>query len=295
MSKFRVRAPSQLLLAAVAALLAAAPSPVFGQEDSRIEGFTEPYADLRLAAAEMGTVAEVAAREGDQVSAGQLLASLDDAVLKAALEVARAGMQSVGALNSAMADLKIRKTELEKLTELRERNHASQQEVDRVAGEIAVAEARVQAVREELEIKRLEFERIKAQLGQRQIRTPISGVVVEVFKDQGEFVSPTDPVVARVVQLDPLLVVFSIPVEHRGAVSKGQSVPMQIGTSAAVAEGIVEYVSPAADASSGTVRVKVKLPNPAGKWHSGEKSVLLLDGLQRTTEVAAPEIVKRGQ
>lgn len=243
-----------------------------------IEGFTEPYADINIAAAEMGTLARVVVKDGEQVRVGQLIANLDDAVLQASLEVARAGMAATGDMQSATTQLDLRKVELKKLTELFGRNHASQQELDRVRGEVQLAEARILSVREDLEIRRLEYARIEAQLRQRQIRSTIDGVVVEVLKDHGEFVSPSDPVVARIVQLDPLLVVFSVPNDRRPEVKRGESIDMQIGSSPSPATGVVEYVSPTADASSGTFKVKIRLPNPNRVWHGGEKSVLLLDG-----------------
>ena len=243
----------------------------------QIEGFTEPYADIDMAASEMGTLASVAVRDGDIVQAGDLLANLDDAVLQASLEVARAGMNAEGELKNATTQLQLKKVELEKITRLFGRNHASQQELDRVSGEVRIAEARIQSVREDLEVRRLEFARIEAQLRQRQIRSTIDGVVVEVRKDHGEFVSPSDPVVARVVQLDPLLVNFSVPVARRNELQEGASVPLSIGDLAASADGVIEYISPTADASSGTFRVKVRLANPDSRWHGGEKTVLNID------------------
>ena len=258
-------------------------------DQPEIEGFTEPYADIELAASEMGILARVDVKEGDLVQTGQLLASLDDTVLQAALKVAHASRNARGTLESATADLETRKVELEKLEELRSRNHASQQEVDRVAGEVRMAAARVQAVREELEIKSLEYERIRAQLNRRQIRSTIDGVVTDIFRAKGEFVSPSQPNVARVVQLDPLRIVYSVPIDRRSEITTGQSVALSIGAAGQPAAATVEFVSPTADASSGTFRVKVQLPNPESQWQAGDRSVLLLDG----PTTPAPQILAR--
>lgn len=135
------------------------------------------------------------------------------------------------------------------------------------------------SVREDLEIKQLEFRRIEAQLEQRSIRSPISGIVSEVTKDAGEFVSPSDPVVARVVQLDPLLVVFSVPLQHRNAFHQDQTVPLQLGYADMTAQGTVEFVSRTTDTSNSSIRVKVRLPNPNGEYQSGERALLRLDAL----------------
>ena len=261
-------------------------------ETESIEGFTEPYADINLAASEMGTLTEVFVKDGDEVKVGQLLARLDDAVLQASLDVARSGMEAEGELHSAQTQLGLKEVELQKLTELFGRKHASQKELDRVMGEVQIAESRIQSVREELEVRRFEYARIEAQLKQQQILATIDGVVVDVRKDRGEFVSPFDPVVVRVVQLDPLLVVFSVPSERRRDVVNGQPVSMQIGSAKETAIGVVEYVSPTADPSSGTFRIKVRLPNSGRTWHGGEKSVLMLDVNEKTI-VPAEQLANR--
>ena len=257
-----------------------------GESDSTaIEGFTEPYADIDLAASEMGTLSEVLVKDGDEVKVGQLLAKLDDAVLQASLDVAKSGMEAEGDLRSAQTQLELKKVEHRKLTELFERQHASQKELDRVIGEVRICQARIQSVREELAVRAFEYARIEAQVKQRQIVATIDGVIVDVRKDRGEFVSPSDPVVVRIVQLDPLLVVYSVPSARRSDVKKGQTVKMSIGENGLLTQGLVEFVSPTADASSGTFRVRVRVPNPDRSLHGGEKSVLLLD---ETSPSAAP-------
>ena len=241
---------------------------------NHIEAYTEPYRDIAVAASEMGTLSGVNVREGDVVKSGDVIAVMADDVLKASLEVARRSMNVEGTLQSASADVNLRRSELAKLQELRKRDHASQQEVDRVQTELIVAESRHLTVREEIEIKQLEFRRIEAQLEQRSIRAPIAGIVSEVHKDAGEFVSPSDPIVARIVQLDPLMVVFSVPLDQRNSFHQAQTVNLQLGYSDTTAEGIVEYVSPTTDSSNSSIRVKVRLPNPNGQFQSGERAVL---------------------
>jgi RND family efflux transporter MFP subunit len=246
---------------------------------SGIEAFTEPYSDIAIAASEMGTLSSVKVKEGDVIKSGDVVAVMSDEVLKASLEVARRSMNIEGTLQSAAADVALRQSELTKLRQLRERDHASQQEVDRVVTELTIAEARHLSVREDLEIKQLEFRRIEAQLEQRCIRSPIAGIVSEVTKDAGEFVSPSDPVIARVVQLDPLLVVFSVPLNHRNAFHQDQNVTLQLGYADTTAEGTVEFVSRTTDSSNSSIRVKVRLPNPNGVYQSGERALIRLDAL----------------
>lgn len=247
--------------------------------ESPVEAFTEPYREVAVAASEMGILTEMRVREGDTVRQGDIIALMDVEVLRASQEVARRSMTAEGALNSARADLEMKLSERAKLHELRSRNHASQQEVDRIDTEIRIAEARLQSVREELEIKQLEFLRIEAQLNQRTVRSPMNGIVTDVTREAGEYVSPSDPTVARVVQLDPLLIVFSVPLSQRNQISREQTVTLKVGSDAVRVPGFVEYVSPTSDSSNSSVRVKVRLPNPDGRFHSGERTVLIIDSL----------------
>lgn len=244
-----------------------------------IQAFTEPYRDISVAAAEMGTLSELKVTEGQIVHQGDVLAVLDDEVLQASLQVAKRSMSVEGMLKSAEADVLMKQREREKLKELRGRDHASQQEVDRVETELKVAEARAQSVREDLEIKQLEAQRIESQLEQRIVRAPIDGIVTELARDPGEFVSPSDPTIARIVQLDQLLIVFSVPLIHRNEVSEKETVNLLIGTEKQKASGIVEFVAPTPDASNSSVRVKVRVANENRQFQSGEPAELLLESL----------------
>jgi RND family efflux transporter MFP subunit len=241
-----------------------------------IEGFTEPYREIDVASAEPGILVSVDVSEGSEVREGQLLAQLDQELLRASLAIADKQKQLRGQLNSARAELEMRRERLEKLQELLRDNHASQEEVSRAAGETAIAEARVLAAEEALEVKELEYDRIQAQLDRCFIRSPVDGVVKRIHKDVGEFVAPTDPVVLTVVQLDPLLAIFAVGSEEVGQVAVGRDVRLRFMTDKAACSGKVTFISPVINAQSATVTVKVQVANPDGRYRSGERCVLLL-------------------
>ena len=255
---------------------------------SEIDGFTEPYRDIDVAAPEMGQIDQLAVREGDRVKAGQVLAHLDDAVWKATLEVARAAMESAGRVEAAEAELRLCQETLVKLTALHERDHATQQEVDRALAQRDVAEARVKAAQEELLVKAREYDRANVQLKQRSVISPVDGIVTQIYKDEGEFVSPSDAVVIRVVQLDPLLIVFSVPVTDLDKLAVNSKVQVRVDAIAEPIEGTVEFVSPTADAQSGTTRVRVKIPNPGEKIRGGANCHLMLSDSPATIFNFAP-------
>ncbi len=233
------------------------------------ESFTEPYKRVDVPAAEIGILAAILVSEGDEVYPTQLLAQLDDSVLKASLEMAKSAKDAEGSRLGATLELQSRQKQLASYKELRERGNASVRELDRSETDYQQAKSRLQSINEELEVRRLEYERVRAQIKQRRIESPISGVVISIVKDQGEFVSPTDPVVMQVVQLDNLKAVFSIPIEVASTFTMDQQVALNIGNPATPATGVVEFVSPVADAESGSVRIKIRIPNRDRKIQSG--------------------------
>lgn len=259
----------------LACTLALLPTTLLGQSlmgelpNAPIKSFTEPYRNIEVAASEMGTVARIDVQQGTRVSKGQLLGQLNNDVLEATKAMIEAALEARGNLDTALSELKIQEETLQKVEGLFRRKHASQIELDRARGQVAVARARVQAVRDELRIKTLERQRVNAQLRQREFRSPIDGIVTDILKDVGEFVSSNEPIVFKVVQLDPLLVVFSLPEDQAQRLNANQSIQVSFGQGKATAVAVVEFVSPVAEAQSGTFRVRVRIPNPTQKLRSG--------------------------
>lgn len=234
-----------------------------------VKAFTEPYRSIDLAASEMGALSSVEVREGDLVKRDQILGRLNEDVLAAGQAMIEQSIRATGKLDAAKAELKVQEETFEKVQGLFRRKHASQVELDRASGQVEIAKARVEAVLDDINIKKYELKRVVAQIEQRRVRSPIDGVVTEIFKDEGEFVSSADPIIFRVVQLDPLLVVFSLPESHATRLKSGMPITIAMGPSKHSAEAVTEFVSPVADAQSGTYRVRLRVPNSKQQWRSG--------------------------
>ncbi len=247
--------------------------PAFANE---VDGFTEPYKTVEVAAVETGTIKSIDVKEGDVVKEGQILAQLDDDVYQALLAIAEEALRGQSALKSAEVELSMRRQRLEKLEALREQGHARQEEVDRARADAEMAEARVLSANEQTELKRLEYSKVKIQLERRSVHSPINGVVSMVHKDVGEFVAPNDPNVLELVQLDPLLATFSVPGHLATRLRKDEELAVFLEEAGAWVHGEVDLVAPLTDAESGTVRVKVRIANPAAKYRSGERCTIQL-------------------
>ena len=164
----------------------AATLPSFAMaEDSGIEAFVEPFKTIQVPATELGTLISVDVAEGDEVVAQQKLAKMDDSILQASLAAAGAAKDAVGHLRAAQAELDLKDHQLAMLQDLRKRGNATQREIDRTLADRELASARLQSVREELAIRKFEYQRILAQIERRTLRSPIDGVVSSIDKDAG--------------------------------------------------------------------------------------------------------------
>jgi RND family efflux transporter MFP subunit len=248
-----------------------------------MDGFTEPYQTIDVAAAEPGILTDIKVREGDAVREGQLLATLDHDVMLALLAIAEQGMRATGALDAARAELRLRQSRLEKLEMLRSEGHARQEEVERARTDVAIAESQVRTAQEDQLIRKLEYEKIKVQIEHRMLRAPLDGVISRIEKDKGEYVAPSDPHVMTLVQLNPLSATFSLTVAQAAQLAVGQKVTLrpldaldEVSPLETPLEAVVEFIAPVTDAESGTVRVKVRIENPDGQHRSGERCSLEL-------------------
>jgi RND family efflux transporter MFP subunit len=246
-------------------------------QGASFDGFTEPNRKIDVAAAETGTVAKLLVQEGDRVTQGQPLATLDNEVLEVSREIASTAVKAKGKLDSATAERDLRKTRLERLELLRPQGHSSQEEVDRARADLSVAEANLLAVREQRQLDELERKKIEAMIERRTLRSPIDGIVSKTLKDEREFVSTNAAAVLTVVQLDPLRVTFTLPTNAAASLSVGQVVPLELAEAGTKISGKVEFVAPVTEAESGTVRVKVLVDNPRTQYRCGVRCLLHME------------------
>lgn len=228
---------------------------------TEVECFTEPYRHVDVPAAEIGVIHSIVVNEGDNVAKSQLVAQLDDEVLRNSLEIARTAKDASGSLKAALSELKARQRQLANYQTLRDKDNATERELQRAETAVELAVAKVQVVRDELEVRRMEFERTKAQLRKRQILSPLDGIVIEINKEAGEFVSPNDPVVLSIVELSRLKAVFSVPHEAVSQLKVGDTAIVRVGAKNVRADAVIQFISPTADPQSGTVRVKLSISN----------------------------------
>tara|TARA_R110000751_G_scaffold54269_11_gene116822 strand:+ start:1017 stop:2183 length:1167 start_codon:yes stop_codon:yes gene_type:complete len=143
-----------------------------------------------------GTLQRVYVKEGDRVSKGQVLATIDDG-----------GMSSQ--LNQLKTQASLAKTTFERQERLWNQN---------IGSEIQYLQAKTNYEAAENMVSQAQ-----SQLGKSTIRAPFSGIIDNVIKDQGTVVAPGQgSEVFRIVNLSDMYIEVEVPEAYLGNVTKGK-------------------------------------------------------------------------
>lgn len=268
--------PLQILLATGLALLAAAANAQDSDAPGGAAGYDcliEARQNIDVRSPVEGVIDSVLVRRGDLVKKGALVATLGSGPEKAALQLAlsRAGME--GDIKSAEARVELTRKKWERADELQKKNFVSANARDEAQAEYQLAIEQLRAARENRRLAELDVNRAREVLAQRSIRSPVTGVVVEVLLRPGELMSSNqkDPIM-KLAEIDPLNVELVLPVSQFGRIKLDQRAevfPEQpVGGHYSAR---VEVVDRVVDAASGTFGVRLRLPNPGNRVPAGVK------------------------
>lgn len=238
------------------------------------EAFTEPIHSIDASAADTGRIAEVNVKRGDRVRRGDLLMVLDSQVLDASRQLADRKASSSARIMALEVELELRINRFEQLRGLLGDGAGNPEEVRRARADADVARLNVQAAREDQELARLQLAEIEARIEQRKIRSSLDGIVTEVLKEPGEYVSTLDPHVVTIVRLDQLRATFYVPTETARFLSVEDAARLKMASTRRDATGRIEYIAPLTEADSGRVRVDVLIDNTKGTFRSGVRCTL---------------------
>ncbi|MCB9561765.1 MAG: efflux RND transporter periplasmic adaptor subunit [Kofleriaceae bacterium] len=228
-----------------------------------------------------GVIARVVVRPGDVVTAGQVVAELDErplreelAAAKAALREARAGVgRTTVEVQSAQRRVQREEHAVADGTSARATLEEAKFALD--AAKAAATEARAAVGQAQTRVDRAD-----SRLGQTALRAPFAGTVGARYRDAGASVGPASPVV-RIVGGGGLRLRFAVAPEAARLLAPGARVEAQIDTVAAPVGAVVEQIAPEVDQSSQLVFVDAALDGDGAGLQPGLAA--------RVTAAAAPE------
>ncbi|MFN0040782.1 MAG: efflux RND transporter periplasmic adaptor subunit [Burkholderiales bacterium] len=205
----------------------------------------------------------VKVQRGDLIKKGQVIATLESGPERAALELAKSRAVMQGELKTAEARVDLAEKKMVRAEELYKQNFVSVNARDEAQAEFRVATEQLRQAKENQKLAELEVIRSSEILAMRSIKSPFTGVVVNVLQKPGEFSSTSlkDPIF-KLAELDPLNVEVILPVALYGRIKLGAKatvLPEQpVGGQYAATVKVVDRVI---DAASGTFGVRLELPN----------------------------------
>lgn len=228
----------------------------------------QPSMVVALSSSVEGVLETVTVERGAVVREGQVLATLESSLEKAAVAVAKAKAEAQAPLKSTQAKLEFSVRKLARAEDLSHKQTLSHHELDEAQTERNLAEInRLEAV-ENQRLAELELQRATAALALRTVRSPLAGVVVERLLSPGEVVKLTP--ILKLARIDPLRIEVFAPLGWLGKLSVGMEAEViPDASAAAVYRARVTEIGRVLDAASGTVHVELELPNsslslPAG-------------------------------
>jgi RND family efflux transporter MFP subunit len=240
----------------------------------------------QIASQMMGNIVEIRTQEGDRVQSGQILATIDDAQPRAAVEqaaaAATAAEKEVSAADSSLA---LAEATLKRYQQLYEKKSVSPQEFDEIKARFQSAEARRDMTRAGQAQANAALSQARTSLGHTRIRAPFAGMVIEKRADAGTLASPGMPLFT-VEDTRSYRLEATVDESDIRLVRVGQTVPVLLDALGnAELSGKVVQIIPAADPASRSFLVKVQLPADAhlhsglfgrGRFSRGGRSALLI-------------------
>ncbi|CDG81517.1 efflux RND transporter periplasmic adaptor subunit [Janthinobacterium agaricidamnosum] len=221
-----------------------------------LSGSLTPLTQATIKSKVSGEVHETTLQEGMQVSAGQVLARLDTADLKARL------MQQQAALDEAQARLSLaNKNEVNNLALLKQK-YISQTAYDTTQNNVELARANVKSAAATLEIARIA-------LADTVIRAPIAGIVSKRHVQAGEKLAPDMPVYT-IVNLARMTLEAQVPASEIPRIKVGQQVTFKVdGFQERDFAGAVVRINPTTESGSRAMLVYISVDNRDGALRGG--------------------------
>lgn len=154
-------------------------------------GYVSARREATVSSKVTGKVMEVLVEEGMKVTAGQVLARLDDSNVKAGMRLAEAQLDSARKiLEETGPNLAFAEQERDRFARLTASNAASQSDIFRAETEVRALKARIVRQTADVQVAEREVEQWQQQLDDMLIRAPFDGMVTTKNSQPGEMISP---------------------------------------------------------------------------------------------------------
>lgn len=210
-----------------------------------------------------GTLQRVYVKEGQRVSKGQLLASIDD-----------------GGMGSQVSQLKTQ-AELAKTTYERQKRLWEQ----KIGSEIQFLQAKSNYEATENAVKQAQ-----SQLGKSTIRAPFSGIIDNVIKDQGTVVAPgPGSEVFRIVNLSDMYITVDVPENYLGGIEEGKEAKVYFPVLGDTVNSRIRQTGNFINPSNRAFSVEIPVPNKKGNIKPNLSARVSLNDYSNENAILVPQ------
>lgn len=247
-------------------------------------GHIEPIEEVDLRAQIDGTIAEVAFKEGSMVKEGDLLFQIDARVYEARVKQAEAALAKAKAAseNADRYYARISKVDKRSVTEA---------EIDQAYANMLEARAAIAQCEADLANANIN-------LGYTRITAPISGRIGQSLLKKGDYVAPSMGTLARIVQMDPVRVVFSVSdklylegkkLSMKAGEDEGIRAQLQLADGTIYThEGTLDFINNEMDSATASLSIRYSFPNPGQSLLANAYVSVLLSARVPTLRLAIP-------
>ena len=228
----------------------------------RATGRIEAVQAIELRPDEQGRVTDLLFSEGQTVAAGTPLVKVDDAMIKAQTERAK-------------ADRDLARQQLERVKRLRSQNAASPADLERAEANARSADAGIAV--------------LELQLERTTVRAPFAGAIGQRFVSVGDYVT-TSSRLLTLQTVDPQRAVIEVPERYAVKLRAGQVIEFTVASQEGrTFRARVDFIDPVVQNENRTILVKASAPNPGRSLKPGMFIEARLATNTRANAVVVPE------
>ena len=223
--------------------------------------------------------------EGANVKDGELLFGIEKGLYQAAVDQAKA------ALLTAESTLKLADLEVDRQTQLFQRNVTAQATLDQATAKQGEARGAMLA-------QKAAVEKAELQLSYTDIKSPISGRIGRASISVGNFVSPSNTALATIVSQDPIYASFPVTqremlaVRKQQAASKGgeYAIYVQLADGSRYpSAGKIDFLDNTVNQGTDTVQVRAVFANPDRVLVDGQLVTVVAEEGKGESALLAPQ------
>jgi multidrug efflux system membrane fusion protein len=279
-------------------------------------GNVEAYSTISVVPQVGGQLTEVYFHEGDYVTKGAKLFTIDPRQLEAMVAQAEANLaRDTALLQQAQANLardtanqKYARDQADRYAKLFEQGIVSKDQGEQLGSnadalaQLAVADkASIESARAQILADKANIDNIKLQLAYTTIYSPIDGRTGNLTVKSGNIVTPNATILTTITQVEPIYVTFAVPearlADVRRYMAQGTlQVDARGQDSTDTDQGQLTFVDNNVDTTTGTIRLKGTFQNASRTLWPGEyANVKLRMSMQQNALVLPNQAVQTGQ